>query len=148
MSENQTSKSLENIVDFKGVHLESYALAIDFFKEGEAIKVTDNTKIILLTHSAQIIGDYVFSDSDDEKNDDLTVLLMKQTAAAVREITNEYISKIETEENEVTFSNLAKAIHLKNVKVIPFANHQVTLNYPYLIVYSDQVVGVTMASDL
>ncbi|KXS37990.1 MAG: hypothetical protein AWU54_2252 [Candidatus Frackibacter sp. T328-2] len=161
MTEEQNNteeiKSLKNKVSPKTITLDALKSLIDIFngneetlpseleesfldEEGEAI---NNFKAILLTPVAQIEGDIVNINPkftvESENNNKLSIDL-----SGVLQLRNSRIKALEEQNGDLKFMDSGAFISVKNAKLSPLSNPDVTHNYPQLILFADQIIGFTI----
>lgn len=139
-------KSVLDLIDFKSYHISRYADMVERLKSGEKVQFGPNTKVVILTHSAQVTGTLIdtlteeTNESETESQIFIRTFLRTLTESLVKELSgNESGKPVE----KAAFSNVFKVINLKDAQVTPFADPQTVFSYSHLTLYTDQVVGIT-----
>ncbi|BFH15645.1 hypothetical protein WJ0W_003540 [Paenibacillus melissococcoides] len=133
-------------VDFKSYHITRYADTVESLKSGKEVQFGPDTKVMFLTHSAQITGNVVDALSDGvDESETRTEIFLK---TFMRTITNSIIKELSGDESgapveSAAFSNIFKVINLKNVEVMMFSNPENIFSYNHMTLYTDQIVGIS-----
>jgi hypothetical protein len=143
-------KSLEKIIDYKREYIASFSHVIETLRSGKVdqMKLSESTRLIILTHSASITGVLLdFPEKEDFSSENKTLLSIRLMIKITNNSVKREISEMEEQSNgeKIDVTNYAKMIHLKDVKLTPFANTNNVFNYTYLAVFADQIVGVSIA---
>jgi len=119
---------------------------IEVMKSGETqITIDENTTLRILMTFGTIEGN-VINDSHEEliEKEDYSSMLYSLSIKGV----DSNIASFEKEigEENIKVVNYTERILLSNVILTPFANPQHKFNYERLLIFSDQILGVTVAS--
>lgn len=149
MDDGKRPSSLDGVIDLKGEEIYQFAFVVSELRSGKHkfLSLGKETKIIILTHSASIVADSFLPIYDDNHNEeDTTFEGITQMAKVLSELTNSRISKYEKELGQnIEIRNMTDSLYLKDVAVKPFSSPDVTINFKYLQIFSDQVVGLSLS---
>lgn len=146
---DEIPKLIETSIDFKGLYVSVFANSMDLLRSGkiEQMNVGPNTKLIIMTHSAQITADlfHAIDEEENYKHDDDISRALKIFLKSIRYVVHQHISDVEQKMDytEVKFGNQSHVIHLRDAVVTPFSNPSHTFTYKYLSIFSDQIVGIS-----
>ena len=133
-------------VDMKISLVNGFFKMIEVMKSGETqITIDENTTLRILMTFGTIEGN-VINDSHEksiEKEDYSSILYSLSIKGVDNNIAN---FEKEIGEENIKVVNYTERILLSNVTLIPFANPQHKFTYERLLIFSDQIVGVTVAS--
>jgi len=144
----KSPQSLERIIDVKGLYLSIVANSVDFLSSGEIeqFQFGRDTKLIILTHSAAIVGrPFHFPTEDEYQSADKVSLALKTFFSSIDNVLNQYVLDREEsiDPSSIQATNVSHVIHLEDVEVKPFANPQTTMRFPHLAVFAGEIVGIT-----
>jgi hypothetical protein len=131
-------KGGETVKDYKAYHATAFGILVDTLKENRDFSVPDDTKVMIMTHSAVISAELFQLDdpSDSSKQETPSEMVIRMSVQNLHDhvLTNDELQKNST------------PIYLKNVSIRPFSNPQSEVKLAFLCLYSDQIVGVTFGS--
>ncbi|KAB7683341.1 hypothetical protein [Bacillus sp. B1-WWTP-T-0.5-Post-4] len=137
-------KLLKNGIDLKATTITSFGHTIDAIKSGEieGVSIHPDTKITLFTAFGMITGNLLNSHlpkSEEEK-------MIERFHEGAFDFRNLQINRLSDEEDITEISNKTGNIALTNVEVSYYANPSNIQNFSYLLVFADQVVGLTFGN--
>jgi hypothetical protein len=129
-------------IDLKALKVYMFNSILESFKSGEfeGITVGKDTKTLLITNFGVVegtirkIGDY------EESN--LSQVFFSSVTSSMLKAANEEMSKLE-EDRDITEINQSTMIYLTDVLISPFDNPRSKTQLDNLLLFSDQVVGVS-----
>jgi len=133
-------------VDMKTSLVNGFLKMIDIMKSGEIpITIDENTTLRILMTFGTIEGNVV-NESHEEliEKEDYASLVYSISIKGV----NSNIANFEKEigKENIKVVNYAEKLLLSNVTLVPYANPQTKFTYERLLIFSDQIVGVTVSS--
>jgi len=133
-------------VDMKTSLVNGFLKMIDIMKSGEIpITIDENTTLRILMTFGTIEGN-IINETHEEliEKEDYASLIYSISIKGV----DSNIASFEKEigEENIKIVNYTERILLSNVTLIPFANPQTKFTYERLLIFSDQIVGVTVSS--
>lgn len=145
--QNPTSKLLANEIDLKSLTFhcidEMLNASLDTIKSGEieGASINGDINTIIVTNFGIVKGDLVKeqTSTNDESLGFSEAVILKSI-----EIRNDEISKLENENAQLKLINDTRAIVLKNVTITPYANSNTPFKLENLILFSDQIVGISI----
>ena len=144
--DNKKPVFMTKSVDMKISLVNGFFKMIDVMKSGETqITIDENTTLKILMTFGTIEGN-VINDSHEEliEKEDYSSMLYSLSIKGV----DSNIASFEKEigEENIKVINYTGKLLLSNVTLIPYANPQHKFTYERLLIFSDQIVGVTVAS--
>ncbi|MGG0727278.1 hypothetical protein [Bacillus paramycoides] len=132
---------LKNSIDLKKATVDSFCHTIDALKSSEqdGLSIDLATKLIFFTNFGMITGNLLDSylpKSDEEK-------MIERFHEGVFMFRDSQLNKSFDEEDITEILNKTGCIALTNVEVSYHANPSNVQMLPYLLLFSDQVVGLT-----
>lgn len=145
MSDNKLPELIKNRLDLKMITLTSVMDTIDILKSGkiDGISISPKTSIMIFTNFGMVEGENVcFSDSEDSKPLSTSEIVKKliETCFIIR---NNEIAKLEEENKDLKLINDSSAVILENVTITPYANPMNKLRMQHLILFTDQIAGIS-----
>lgn len=79
-------KSVLDLIDFKSYHISRYADTVERLKSGETVQFGPNTKVVILTHSAQVTGTLIdtLTEETNESETESQIFIIFFTSCDVR----------------------------------------------------------------
>ena len=144
--DNQKPIFMTKSVDMKTSLVNGFLKMIDIMKSGEIpITIDENTTLRILMTFGTIEGNVV-NESHEEliEKEDYASLVYSISIKGV----NSNIANFEKEigKENIKVVNYAEKLLLSNVTLVPYANPQTKFTYERLLIFSDQIVGVTVSS--
>jgi len=144
--DNKKPVFMTKSVDMKISLVNGFFKMIDVMKSGETqITIDENTTLKILMTFGTIEGN-VINDSHEEliEKEDYSSMLYSLSIKGV----DSNIASFEKEigEENIKVINYTGKLLLSNVTLIPYANPQTKFTYERLLIFSDQIVGVTVSS--
>lgn len=135
------SNTFKNWWDFKKLMLRSFGKTLRSRKEKGAFDA--DTQVTILTNFGTVYADFLES-GDLTSNKDLPLTDMY---VQFKQALDQSLFAAEGEEGETDIKVVVPsgAICLVNAVVVPYANLAKPMKYPELILYSDQIAGVTFS---
>jgi len=144
--DNQKPIFMTKSVDMKTSLVNGFFKMIGIMKSGEIpITIDENTTLRILMTFGTIEGNVV-NESHEEliEKEDYASLVYSISIKGV----NSNIANFEKEigKENIKVVNYAEKLLLSNVTLVPYANPQTKFTYERLLIFSDQIVGVTVSS--
>jgi hypothetical protein len=147
MSDSKLPKAIENRSDLKLLTLDALYSIIDNVKSGQIVNISipTNTNVFVITNFGVVEGSMVrFSNNyNQEFANDTTNEYSKMLINQAFRFRNEKISNLETVNEAFKLINDSSAIILENAVVIPHASPNNKSNYKILVLFTDQIVGLS-----
>jgi len=133
-------------VDMKISLVNGFFKMIDVMKSGETqITIDENTTLKILMTFGTIEGNIInYSHEELIEKEDYASLVYSISIKGVDNNIANFEKEIGKENIKVV--NYAENILLSNVTLVPYANPQTKFTYERLLIFSDQIVGVTVSS--
>lgn len=149
--ENKIPQFMQNSIDFKKIVISYIFEMIDTLKKGEleGLSIGEKTTVRILTNFGIIDGKAINFDEESEKE----ILNEKNNPSALYAIANrgvdmtmaDYEAKIGSDNLKVI--NQTGKLVLTDAVVTPYANPQGKFNISRMLIFTDQIVGVTFGED-
>lgn len=139
----QNPKLLDNRTDLKSLTFQCLSTALDILKSDEIgnISIDSDTNVIVVTNFGTVEGTLIDSSkSTDNPNKNFVNNLL----AEVFEARNGRIIQLENENDQFRLINDTDSLTLENVTITPYANSNNKFNLGELILFSDQIVGLSI----
>jgi len=144
--DNQKPTFMTKSIDMKMSLINGFHKMIEVMKSGETqITIDENTTLRILMTFGTIEGNIINETHEEliEKEDYASLIY----SISIKGVDSNIASfKKEIGEENIKVVNYTERILLSNVTLIPFANPQHKFTYERLLIFSDQIVGVTVAS--
>lgn len=151
MSErNKVPQFMQNGIDFKKAVASYFYGMIDMAKNGEldGITIGEKTNVKILTNFGTIDGRAIYFDEASEgkmATDDSASFLYASVIKAVDMTMADQEAKIGSDNLRVI--NQTGRLVLADAVVTPYANPSFKFNYTRLLVFTDQIVGITFGEE-
>ncbi|MED0670585.1 hypothetical protein P4S95_10270 [Aneurinibacillus aneurinilyticus] len=140
---------VQNTIDMKRAILLSFNAAIEGIKSGEikSAQVNDGGQMMIMTNFGIVYCDIKSLDEEvdttnsSDVNQIISEVLTNQVIKGTDHAIAQYEKEIGTENLRVI--NDSSPIYLENVTVIPYGNPAAKFNFPSLLLFSDQIVGIS-----
>lgn len=135
-----------NSFDLKAVTFASLSTIADKLNSNslEGITINGTIEVSILTSFATIIGTILNESDDDSKVTE--EFLIDKTIGNAFEIRDNILKKLKNKNPNLKILNNSGSIKLKDVTIIPFANPESKTNFKYLILFADEIKGLTLLS--
>ena len=144
--DNQKPTFMTKSIDMKMSLINGFHKMIEVMKSGETqITIDENTTLRILMTFGTIEGNIINETHEEliEKEDYASLIY----SISIKGVDSNIASfKKEIGEENIKVVNYTERILLSNVTLIPFANPQTKFTYERLLIFSDQIVGVTVSS--
>ena len=144
--DNQKPIFMTKSVDMKTSLVNGFFKMIGIMKSGEIpITIDENTTLRILMTFGTIEGNVVNESHEEliEKEDYASIFYSLSIKGVDNNIAN---FEKEIGEENIKVINYAENILLSNVTLVPYTNPQTKFTYERLLIFSDQIVGVTVSS--
>ena len=149
--ENKIPQFMQNSIDFKKIVISYIFEMIDALKKGEleSLSIGEKTTVRILTNFGIVEGKVINFDEESEKE----ILNEKNNPSALYAIANrgvgmtmaDYEAKIGSDNLRVT--NHTGRLVLTDAVVMPYANPQGKFNISRMLIFTDQIVGITFGEE-
>ncbi|MEZ2659278.1 hypothetical protein [Aneurinibacillus aneurinilyticus] len=144
----------QNTVDVKKYILGAFNTLVKGIQSGKmkGVEVGKDNQIMILTNFGTVYGNIQSLTEEHDNNNatpwDASQEFMKIINEQALQLSEHLLSR---DEKEISPENLrvinhSSPIYLENVTVIPYANPSSNLKFPSLLIFSDQIVGISFGS--
>lgn len=141
--DKQNPKLIDNRTDLKSLTFQCLSSGLDILKSDKTgnISIDSETNVIVITNFGTVEGTLIdFNKSTDNPNKAFVNALFEK----VFEVRNERIIELENENDQFRLINDTDSLTLENVTITPYANSNNKFNLGELILFSDQIVGLSI----
>lgn len=142
---------MRNSIDFKKSIATSIFSLIQDMREGkfEGVSLGPNTTAAVITNFGLVRGKVVLFDNESEKgiyeNHDYDSLIYMQAIKTLDESMANFETEVGSE--SVKLVNYTGRLVLADAVVTPYANPQSSFNFSRLLLFTDQIVGITFGEE-
>ncbi|MCY9513271.1 hypothetical protein [Paenibacillus apiarius] len=142
--ELRESKLVHGRVDLKAATIDTLQTTFNILNKGtiEGIKSSDTLELVFLTNFGYVTGEIIdIAEASDESKakDDFKKYLFASTIKH----RNSAIAGFEEENENLRLTSDSSLVYLKNAIVKPFSNPESSFKFGDLMLFTDQIVGIS-----
>jgi len=144
--ENKVPDFMVNSLDFKKVVVSNFCSMIDTFKTGniEGISMSQDTTVKIIMNFGVIDGQVILSEESLDKltNENFSAFIYNTLNQSANGFMATYEAKIGVDSLKPI--NQTGRLVIANATITPFANLQSTYKVERMLIFTDQIVGITI----
>lgn len=150
--ENKVPNFIKNRIDLRHQTLSLFNSAVETLKsnENDVITIGADTGVLIMTNFGVVSGNIKELGTSEESTEETKPgqLVFKMLLEALLKTRNQYLSEDEESigQENLRVINDSSFVVLENVVVTPFANPNVKTKFESLMLFTDQIVGITFGS--